>query len=479
LLRYCPLPFMPRRIVVSALALACAPLVDAYALSEPRLDAPNPNATSLQRDDSGILAQAKVTHLAKNARDFPRQLHDLVKQARQGLEQDMKANWKGWKAEVEPGKMTEPMTLTGTGVAPAAAPVAGDGPPKHFGEVVRMMKQRWKEHKAIQTAEMEPWKLKKQEEEMKKEASAQESQAGQAEAPAGEPSDDGGVHELIVGTATDDEGKALEAEAKKARYGEPLQLIVKDVLGQETPVMFRKKTPMQVLMKSVCRRLDVPPEQAFFMFKDRKILYVDTPETLGIGDQDVVRMDGAVMQERLREAKAAKAQEEHQLMLRATEDRQHMKLKLSKSVKKAQQALKQSALKKDAIEMRRFRMNDMVHLRFEGSDSDKMEAPEQLITVGHPRSIRMSNLMTRVSKRMGLDPQNVWFTREATGKRVDPGDTVNLLDMEDNEVIRIHKQDAEAPIADVHERIQELGKSEPAPPVELLQAAQAEPYAGP
>eukprot|EP00418_Pyrodinium_bahamense_P063079 CAMPEP_0179079404 /NCGR_PEP_ID=MMETSP0796-20121207/35625_1 /TAXON_ID=73915 /ORGANISM="Pyrodinium bahamense, Strain pbaha01" /LENGTH=103 /DNA_ID=CAMNT_0020776739 /DNA_START=74 /DNA_END=382 /DNA_ORIENTATION=+ len=46
-----------------------------------------------------------------------------------------------------------------------------------------------------------------------------------------------------------------ERELKDAKYGEQMMLLMRDVLGREFSVQFRRSTPLRILMGSVCKRL--------------------------------------------------------------------------------------------------------------------------------------------------------------------------------------------------------------------------------
>mmetsp|Transcript_79372 Transcript_79372/g.184183 ORF Transcript_79372/g.184183 Transcript_79372/m.184183 type:complete len:693 (-) Transcript_79372:201-2279(-) len=83
-----------------------------------------------------------------------------------------------------------------------------------------------------------------------------------------------------------------DEEAKRAKYGKPMFLVVKDEQSRQLLVKFRKQTQMKALMKFACKHWGLDPSQTDFTHFGVAIEPGDTPQTLGLQDHDTIEVTG-------------------------------------------------------------------------------------------------------------------------------------------------------------------------------------------
>merc|ERR550532_3515953 len=166
-------------------------------------------------------------------------------------------------------------------------------------EVVKDMGARWRAHKRLQMQTLEPWKVKEYEEKKMRHRAerAQLERHQRQEAAGGEAV---AVEEVSADDQLqlDEERKSNETK-KVEKFGEQYTFTIQELSGEEFQVKFRTKTHMRVLMQSVFQRLQLSPEevaQVKLTFNNTEITSYDTPESIGMHDQDVIMLKGELME---------------------------------------------------------------------------------------------------------------------------------------------------------------------------------------
>jgi len=296
-----------------------------------------------------------------------------------------------------------------------------------FMGVVREMQHKWKVHKEEQMKELEPWKYKKHM--AMKEAYRNKMKAQHAR---------NSMNKLGTAMRSDSlalnstQRLALENEAKIAKYGEQMTLIVKDLLGHELEIRFRTLTKLGVLTKVVCKRLGLQEEEAKFVHRDRELQPKETPGTFGLVDGDIIEVTTPGMQA----AKVIKEEQDKQeaieMRLRAKREKAESKASLTKATKKARKAkkvaLESMQLARDAS-TKKMGMN---RLKF------VMEG-KPIVDIRVKRQNWLGGAMDLVCKRLGLDRAKTVFLREVEGRRkpIYNKDTVDSLNLEWGETITV------------------------------------------
>jgi len=318
-------------------------------------------------------------------------------------------------------------------------------PPKRFLDVVEDMRRRWRNHKREQTEELEPWKAKKMyAERIMHRAERQREQDRQVEAnaeavkPQPPPTDPPAP--APAPAVSDDEASGLLSEAKKAKYGDKMIVVVRDPLGRDTPVQIRDNTPMRVLMNSVCKRLGLPKNGATFWRTDQQIQAEDTARALNMVDQDVLKVDAPALRTAKSEQDAQAAKEAHKTRLRAKEKAFATRLSYVKQQTKGRHEARLRMQRDKAEEVKRMQKNHMIRVRFKDSEGTE-------VAIGHSRDAVFSGVFERACKRLSIECKTMKFQREKTDEKIDPEDNARKIQMLDNEVVRIVSAEEEYMIA--------------------------------
>lgn len=294
-------------------------------------------------------------------------------------------------------------------------------PSQAFYDVLNEMKSRWKQHKERQMAELEPWKVK-------------ETQKAKARHHGDRPKPTPPAKK--VAPLTEEERRELEREARLAKYGEALTLIVREPGGREFMVKFRTGTRLQVLMHSICKKMGVELANTRFMFRDKALEPLSTPQEVGMADQDVIEMDGDALQEM-----AAKKQEEQKVAEEAaalkekvqSKEQAEYNVKLEKKLRTAKRSADIQAEQKKKHELK---ARDMVTLRFMEAHGDGKE-----IHIAVKRDNWLQGTMQLVCKRMNYADcaTKARFFIAKGGNRVliKPHDSVRTLNLKDEELVMV------------------------------------------
>jgi len=304
-------------------------------------------------------------------------------------------------------------------------------PSSTFMNVIKDMQRKWKEHKVRQLEETQPWKAK-EERIARAEKKKHRGDRSKPSAPAPKPKT---VKEL-----SEEEKKALEQEARIAKFGETMSIIVREPSGREFVVKFRSNTRLQVLMHSICKKLGVEVEGTSFQHRDLKLDPLATPMSFGLVDQDVIEVDSEELQAQA-EAMANRVEKggkdvAAKLMEKETQKNAQEATEMKRQEKRLRVARKRVVVEAQEKRKHELALNDMVTLNFERVSGG---APTEHVSLGVKRNNWLQGTMALVCKRMNLDPTTTRFYYGKGGKRVLLRDTdsVRVLGLTDMEAITV------------------------------------------
>merc|ERR1719510_1475624 len=231
---------------------------------------------------------------------------------------------------------------------------------------------RWKAHKQLQMQTLEPWKAKEIEErKMRRRAERAQHQ----EATAG---DAGAIEEVSEEDQLqlNDERKSNETK-KVEKFGEQYTFTIQDLSGEEFQVKFRTRTHMRVLMQSMYQPLMISPEdvaKVTFTFNNTEILSHNTAEELGMHDQDVIVLKGALMEKRAQRKQAAKKRERAKAHLAAVADSAKNRERILSARRKIEKQHRLQSVEDEETLRKHFKETNMIHLN---------------LTDGHGKSVRL------------------------------------------------------------------------------------------
>uniref|UniRef100_A0A7S2GXR3 Rad60/SUMO-like domain-containing protein n=1 Tax=Alexandrium andersonii TaxID=327968 RepID=A0A7S2GXR3_9DINO len=303
-------------------------------------------------------------------------------------------------------------------------------PSQTFKDALMEIKNKWKQHKAHQLETYEPWRAKEQ----RKVRELKAKHHGNREKPL-PPSKQ-------PKPLSEEERQQLEKEARLAKFGEPMTLIVREPEGREFIVKFRTNTRLQVLMHSMCKKLDIELPDAVFMHRDRKLEPLATATSFGLVDQDVIEVDSPALQaEREKKARqaaavamAAEKREQAESDAKEKED-QLLQARLAHKLRTQQ---KNSIIQNEQRRKQEHKVKGMVTLIFE--QAGRNQGPPVHISVKATNWLQ--GTMDIVSKRMSLDPEKTRFFATRGDKKVliRPHDSAHTLKLKDEEMITVTHQ---------------------------------------
>jgi len=302
-------------------------------------------------------------------------------------------------------------------------------PSSKFMDVIKEMTKKWKEHKVRQLEETQPWVAKEQ----RKARAEKEKHRGDRAKPVAEPKKE------PVKVLTEEEQKALETEARLAKFGDPMSLIVREPSGREFSVKFRTNTRLQVLIYSVCKKLGVQAEDIVFQHRDRTLDPLATPMSFGLVDQDVVEVDGPKLQAQAQDGaeRVQKGSAEMEARLAEKESQQVMQevMEQRRSAKQLRKARRRAVVEAEEKRQHDLQMKDMVTLKFECHDGGAANE----VNLALKRNNWLQGTMDLVTKRMNLDPAKARFYFVTHGRKVliKPHDSIRELGLQDMETISV------------------------------------------
>lgn len=310
-------------------------------------------------------------------------------------------------------------------------------PPKRLSEVVKEMRHLWKEHRREQMGldrqrDLEEMKLRHR---------------GEREPPTPPPPPT--PQEASPEALQEAQRQKIMDEMKRAKYGEEMRLVVKDVLGREINMKFRDQTRLRVIMFSVCRRLALQQNETKFFHEDRELTPDETPLTFGLEDQDII------------EVKSEELNRAHMQMLKQKEELARAEMLAAQAEqdlwkRKAQQEQKQAESRKQR-EVRMTKLADEMKQVQAKAEREKngyidlqfMDAKGALMHISVKRAIWLGGTMNLICKRMHMNAQRTCFLIEVTQAQIVARDTADSLGLDQDEIIRVtpctNTTDEEAP----------------------------------
>lgn len=262
--------------------------------------------------------------------------------------------------------------------------------------------------------------------------------------------------------------------ARQEGPAKQLTLRVKDVLGREFSLEFGSKTQLRNLMGVICQRLGLAQSQVTFMHKGRQLKSSETPEAVGLVDQDTIEVDGKVLQnmkaardkvtqlaaagQEVAKQLAAAGQEVEKLPAKMAEEARAnleqavampllMKAEADAAVaarggeragRKVQAAKEVEAARTQAKIQAQVAMHNLlgmhgkatglVSLRFADDRGRRIRMP-------YMKRNRLSGLLSLVSRRFGLDPTQARFYHK--NKEIGSRDTILSLGLRNNALIHV------------------------------------------
>jgi len=321
-------------------------------------------------------------------------------------------------------EQAEPSTLAG----PPALPELPDAPqrpqlelpsqpPRRLKDIVKELRHVWKEHKHEQLARYEPRRARELE-------GMKQQHRGERE-----PSKAGSL---------DDERQAeLKEELQTAKYGEAIQLLVRDVMGRELTLKFRSRKRLNVLMHSICHRLALQLNETAFIHEDREILADDTPESFGLEDQDIIELKSMQLEKEQMEALRHQEKQARRDMVAAKEAQAELEKKEKQEETRAVER-KERDKKRMAWEKKLKAVKDKADREKNGYiDLQFLDLSEQLLHISVKRSIWLGGTMNLICKRLELPALQTCFFIEATHAQIVARDTADSLGLDMDEIIRV------------------------------------------
>mmetsp|Transcript_78091 Transcript_78091/g.207239 ORF Transcript_78091/g.207239 Transcript_78091/m.207239 type:complete len:405 (-) Transcript_78091:115-1329(-) len=340
--------------------------------------------------------------------------------------------------------------------ARAAGPpeLEGAQPPKRFGDVLKEMRQLWKSHKRETLAKLNSGRLREEDERSAQHRGTQATSEPYTASPPEVPPEEEREREADGGV----EAPPAE-EPQQSRYGDAMDLVVRDALGRETSVKFRSATRLRVLMYSVCRRLALLPNETHFLHEDKEIQPNDTPTSLGLEEQDVIEVRSKLLDNtwmrmlKQREEEARQemvAAQREQTRLQAHAERAHEELQRQKDVlrKKAEvqhqmeAAAKRQKDQKDKSQAKLQDEAEKVRLKAEREkngyiDLQFVDLAGKMIHISVKRDVWLGGTMDLMCKRYRMHALRTCFFIEVTHAQIVARDTAENLGLDMDEIIRV------------------------------------------
>eukprot|EP00416_Gambierdiscus_australes_P042292 CAMPEP_0171096692 /NCGR_PEP_ID=MMETSP0766_2-20121228/45623_1 /TAXON_ID=439317 /ORGANISM="Gambierdiscus australes, Strain CAWD 149" /LENGTH=367 /DNA_ID=CAMNT_0011555731 /DNA_START=60 /DNA_END=1163 /DNA_ORIENTATION=+ len=226
------------------------------------------------------------------------------------------------------------------------------------------------------------------------------------------------------------EEEAQATEAKKAKYGEAMTYVVRDPMGREIKVQFRASTRLRVLKSSISKRLSIPLQELNFTYADLPLPSNETPESIGMLDNDVVEVTSESLELEKREKGKAEEFAVKQAQQRAEEQQHELQVALKKAQVRMLKAKEAEKVQKQQRKNRDLKKTDKVLLRF-------VNAQGKEIKLAFKKSNRMGPLAALVSKRFGMDEKRISFHYGPDNTKIRPDDTARSLGFKDEELIEV------------------------------------------
>mmetsp|Transcript_37381 Transcript_37381/g.86889 ORF Transcript_37381/g.86889 Transcript_37381/m.86889 type:complete len:393 (+) Transcript_37381:47-1225(+) len=257
--------------------------------------------------------------------------------------------------------------------------------------------------------------------------------------------------------SSQEEFATLSEEAKTAKYGIPITLIVTDPLERRLNVKFRQHTKLHALFNSLCKRSRLHLDTVSFMSGSRLLRGNETAASAGLVDGDIIELRSDVLQhkqeKKLLEEKAAarrarvlaeKEEAARQDMLRKNAAREKLLAdyyaqKANRTQVNKTNVTKVKTLSKgDKKELRRRKRKEMVkagHM----VDLTFVYGKGKEVAMAFKRDLAFGPLQTLVCKRLGLKEAETGFfwDNELTDVRIRKNETVSSLRLPNHAVIKV------------------------------------------
>jgi len=233
------------------------------------------------------------------------------------------------------------------------------------------------------------------------------------------------------------ERESVEAQARLSEMGAPMTLIVKDPMGREAVVSFRKQARLAILFETVCQQWDCSAENSVFRFNKKWLSPYLTPELVGLTDMDIIDADGADIQHNiLKRAEKEKRLEVYSKMQKAVDTSSEEEKSEMKKMRRKVQGVKEHAELVAAEEQRRdLKYNNMVPLTFKSPAHGIKD-----ITIPVKRDLPLQSVMDMVAKTMHLDRTQIRFfigNRLVHRREIKLNDTPDKLKITDRSRVEV------------------------------------------
>jgi len=302
--------------------------------------------------------------------------------------------------------------------------------PKHrLKDVVKEMRQLWKSRMREEVLKREPWKQRVWDE--------MREHRDEHRPPPARPTTTTRPDLVTQPDPVSLEREELMDELRRAKYGDDMHLVVRDLYGRELDIKFRSLTRLNVLMVTACKRLALRRNETTFMHQDRQIHPDDTPQSFGLEDQDVIEVRSELLDKSRMEELQKREEQARAEMMAAKAEQEALKAKAEREKKAVEQATQRE---KRQVKMEReldSTQKKMERIKAGLIDLQFIDGNGRKLHVAVKRDIWLGGIMNQVCMRLHMNALKTCFLIEVTHKQIVARDTADLLGLDQDEIIRI------------------------------------------